>query len=283
MGTATLRLHCKDTRGIVYNVSKFIFERGGNIITSSQHKEELDEQFFMRVHFDCSDVSATRQELLGDLAELGGQFAMQTELTFSEDGKRMAIMVSKYDHCLYDLLLRHQYGELDLDIPLVVSNHVDLQPVASTFNVPYYHVPVEKGKKETAEKKVLELFDQYGVDFVVLARYMQILTPMVLEAYPNRIINVHHGFLPAFKGARPYHQAYKKGVKLIGATSHYANEELDMGLIIEQEVIRVDHSHSVIDMQTLGRDIEKQVLAKAVRAHAEDRIMVYKNRTIVFR
>ncbi len=282
MDTAILRLHCADTKGIVYNVSKFIFERGGNIITSSQHKEELDEQFFMRVHFDCADIASTREELLQGLAELAGQFSMETQITFSEDRKRLATMVSKYDHCLYDLLLRHQYGELNLDIPLVVSNHVDLQRVASMFKVPFYHIPVEKGKKEAAETKALELFSQYDIDFVVLARYMQILTPRMLDAYPNGVINVHHGFLPAFAGANPYHQAYEKGVKLIGASSHYATEELDQGPIIAQEVIRVDHTHSVKDMQILGRDIEKQVLAKAVRDHAEDRIMVYKNRTIIF-
>jgi formyltetrahydrofolate deformylase len=191
-------------------------------------------------------------------------------------------MVSKYDHCLYDLLLRQRYGEIEAEIPLIVSNHPDLQSVVETFGLEFRHIPVAKGRKTDAESTALALFRERGIDLVVLARYMQILTPLMLEAFPMRIINVHHGFLPAFKGAKPHHQAYEKGVKLIGATSHYATEDLDMGPIIEQETIRVDHTRSVGDMIAMGRDIEKVVLAKAVKAHASDRIMVYRNRTIVF-
>jgi len=283
MTTAVIKLQCKDVEGIVYHVSRFIYELGGNIITSQQYQEELDQRFFTRVRFDLAKVTGSREDLESVFADIARRFNMTWEITYSDRRKRMAIMVSKYDHCLYDLFLRHQYGELEVDIPLVVSNHPDLVPVAEHFNMPFYHISVAQGQKETSEAQTLELFREHEIDFVVLARYMQILTPILLEAYPNKVINVHHGFLPAFKGARPYHQAYEHGVKIIGATSHYASEKLDMGPIIEQETIRVDSSHSIDDMLQMGRDIERQVLAKAVRAHIEDRIIVYKNRTLVFR
>lgn len=282
MKTAVLRINCPDQRGVVYHISRFIYERGGNIIHSQQHAEELDKRFFMRVHFDRSEVRTTNSEMLRDLAELAEPYEMETELTFSEARKKVAIFVSKYDHCLYDLLLRHRYGELNGDITMVVSNHPDLEEVAQQFRVPYFYIPVEKGKKEEAEARAMELLRQHQVDLVVLARYMQILSAKFTESYPNRIINIHHGFLPAFKGSKPYHQAYERGVKLIGATSHYATPELDDGPIIEQETIRVSHSHSTSTMLALGREIERNVLAKAVRAHLEDRIMVYRRRTIVF-
>ncbi len=269
-------------KGIVFHVSQFIYELGGNIITSSQHYEQLDEQFFMRVHFDISDLKVTRQEMKSSLNTLSDKYQMTTNLTFSDQRKKMAIMVSKYDHCLYDLLLRHQYGELNCDIAMIVSNHLDLEKVAVNFNIPYFYVPVDPVQKEKAEEKALELFSQHQVDVIVLARYMQILTPQLLKPYPNKIINIHHGFLPAFRGAKPYHQAYEGGVKIIGATSHYATADLDMGPIIEQATIPVNHSHSVEDMLALGRDIETKVLANAVKAHLEDRILVCKNRTIVF-
>jgi len=281
MTTATLRLHCPDRKGIVYHVSKFIFERKGNIVDAQQHAEELDDRFFMRVVFDCADMAVSKEELRNDLAGLAETFDMTTELSFADERKRMAIMVSTYDHCLYDLLLRDQYGEIDADIGLVVSNHPDLEAVAANFGVPFFHVPVPRGEKQAAEEKALRLFDEHGIDFIVLARYMQILTETMVSEYPSRIINVHHGFLPAFKGAKPYHQAYEHGVKLIGATSHYATTDLDMGPIIEQETVRVDHSHSVNQMIALGRDVERTVLARAVKAHASDAIMPYGNRTIV--
>lgn len=282
MQTAVLQLNCNDAKGIVYNVSKFLFERGGNIIDAQQHTEELDNRFFMRVHFDRAGMRAGKEELRRDLAELAARFGMQTELSFGDERKRMAIMVSKYDHCLYDLFLRRQYGEINAEIALVISNHPDLERVADGFNTPFVFVPVDKNNKEAAEHHALELFRQHHVDFVVLARYMQVLTPLMVNAYRHRMINVHHSFLPAFKGAKPYHQAYERGVKLIGATSHYVTEDLDMGPIIMQESIRVRHTHSVNDLIAMGRDIEKRVLAEAVKAHADDRIMVYRHRTIVF-
>ena len=283
LDTATLTLHCDDVKGIVFHVSRFIYELGGNIIDAQQHSETLDNRFFMRVFFDCRGIARTRREIREGLDTLAAQFGMETRLSFSDERKRMAIMVSKYDHCLYDLLLRNQYGEINADTALIASNHPDLEHVAGNFRVPFVCVPVTPATRAAAESRVLELFRAHHVDFVVLARYMQILSPGFIDAYTHRIINVHHGFLPAFKGAKPYHQAYEHGVKLIGATSHYATADLDMGPIIEQETIRVSHTHSPDDLVALGRDIERKVLSTAVRAHADDRIMVYRRRTIVFR
>lgn len=279
--TATLLLHCPDTPGIVYEVSRFIFTRGGNIIDAQQHHEEIDNRFFMRVHFDASAMPAP-DVLRGELDELAERFGMDFRLVFSDQPQRIAVLVSKYDHCLYDLLLRGQYGELAGEVAVVISNHGDLSGVAAHFGVPFVHVPVDSLDKARAEGRTMEILAEHETDLVVLARYMQVLSPALVEPYRNRIINVHHGFLPAFQGARPYHQAYEKGVKLIGATSHYVTAELDMGPIIEQASIAVNHSHSVKDLITMGRDIEKQVLAAAVKAHLDARIMVYRERTIVF-
>jgi formyltetrahydrofolate deformylase len=283
LNTATLTLHCADAKGIVFHVSRFIYELGGNIIDAQQHSETFDNRFFMRVHFDCSGISRTRREIREGLDGLAECYGMEIRLSFSDERKRMAIMVSKYDHCLYDLLLRHQYGEINADTALIVSNHNDLEHVADNFRIPFVCVPVTPDTRAEAEARALDLFHTHHVDFVVLARYMQILTPQFIDAYVHRIINVHHGFLPAFKGAKPYHQAYEHGVKLIGATSHYATADLDMGPIIAQETIRVSHAHSPDDLVALGRDIERKVLSTAVQAHADDRIMVYRRRTIVFR
>lgn len=282
MLSAILRLHCPDSKGIVYHVSRFIFEHGGNIIQAEQHTEELDNRFFMRVHFDCTDLKVSRQEMMSGVAELANMFSMETQLSFSDQQKRMAIMVSKYDHCLYDLALRHRYGEINADIACVLSNHTETESVAAAFKIPFFFVPVTGDTKSAAEERALGILRSHHVDFVVLARYMQVLSPFFVSAFRHKIINVHHGFLPAFRGAKPYHQAYEHGVKLIGATSHYVTEELDTGPIIEQQITRVDHSHSVDQMVAMGRDVEKLVLANAVKAHAADRIMVYRRRTIVF-
>jgi formyltetrahydrofolate deformylase len=279
---AVLTLNCLDKRGIVADVSKLIFDVGGNILDAQQHREELGNQFFMHIKFDISDITCTRQELQAQFKALTDNYEMSWSLNFSDKKKRMAIMVSKYDHCLYDLLLRHQYGELDTDISMIVSNHLDLESVAAHFKVPYFYIPRNKDNRQEADQKALELFQSHQTDFVVMARYMQILTPTILDAFPYKVINVHHGFLPAFKGAKPYHQAYEKGVKLIGASSHYATLDLDMGPLIEQETTRVNHSYCVEDLVRLGRDIENSVLAEAVKAHIEDRIIVFNNRTIVF-
>jgi len=280
--SATLLLHCPDTKGIVYEVSRFIYEKGGNIIDAQQHREELDNRFFMRVHFDAGELVVSPAQLRADLSNLSSPFDMSCRLVFSGERAKVAILVSRYDHCLYDLLLRNQYGELSGDIAVVISNHDNLTDVAAHFGVPFVHVPVEQGKKADSEARMLALLQEHEIGLVVLARYMQILTPTLVDPYRNRIINVHHGFLPAFQGARPYHQAYERGVKLIGATSHYVTADLDMGPIIEQASVPVNHSHSVQDLITMGRDIEKQVLANAVKAHLDSRIMVYRERTIVF-
>lgn len=279
---AVLTLNCSDKRGIVADVTQFLYKVGGNVLDSQQHREELCNQFFMYVKFDIKDLTCTRKELQESMDSIASKYDMQWKLSFSDNAKKMAIMVSKYDHCLYDILLRHKYGELNTEIALIVSNHLDLENVAEHFGVPYVYIPRSKTNREEADQKALELFQSHQVDFVVMARYMQILTPTILDEYHHRIINVHHGFLPAFKGAKPYHQAYEKGVKLIGASSHYATEELDMGPLIEQETARVDHSYCVEDLVRLGRSIESKVLADAVKAHTEDRIIVFNNRTIVF-
>jgi formyltetrahydrofolate deformylase len=223
-----------------------------------------------------------REALVAGFEALAESHEMDVHLSFAEDRKRMGIMVSKYDHCLYDLFLRHRYGEITADIAVVVSNHPDLQSASADFGVPFYHIPVPKGEREEAERRAIETFEQYDVDFIVLARYMQILSPLLVDAYRNRIINVHHGFLPAFKGARPYHQAYERGVKLIGATSHYVTEDLDEGPIIEQDIIRVSHRDQLDDLIQRGRDLEKVVLSRAVRWHVESRILLYANKTVIF-
>jgi formyltetrahydrofolate deformylase len=279
---AVLKLNCLDKRGIVADVTEFIYKSGGNILDSQQHREELGSQFFMHIKFDIDELNCTRKELSHKMTTLSENYDMTWSISYSDKKKKMAIMVSKYDHCLYDLLLRHKYGELNTDIALIASNHPDLENVAEHFGVPYFHIPRDKANREDADTQALELFQRHQIDFIAMARYMQILTPKLLEAYHHRIINVHHGFLPAFKGAKPYHQAYEKGVKIIGASSHYATEELDMGPLIEQETARVDHSYCVEGLIRLGRNIESKVLADAVKAHIEDRIIVFNNRTIVF-
>lgn len=195
---------------------------------------------------------------------------------------KMAIFVSKYEHCLYDLLGRYKSGELEVEIPLIISNHASLQPIAGSFGIPFYHIPVKKGKKEEAEKRQLELLQKENIDFIVLARYMQIVSEKMIKTFPNQIINIHHSFLPAFAGAKPYHSAYKRGVKIIGATSHYVTEELDAGPIIEQDISRISHNHSVQDLILKGRDLEKIVLARAIKLHVARKTLVYNNKTIIF-
>lgn len=278
---AVLKIHCQDRPGIVSSVTQLIFEAGGNILDAQQHREHLDDRFFMYVRFDVAEMEGSRSAFERRLTALAGSEFVWS-LTYSDRRKRMAIMVSKYDHCLYDLLLRHKYGELEIDIPLIISNHPDLRHVADHFGVAYHHIPRSRDNRNTADAEALSLCKRNDVEFIALARYMQILTPVLLDAYPDRIINVHHGFLPAFKGAKPYHQAYARGVKIVGATSHYATEDLDMGPIIAQETERVHHGFGPDDMIRIGRSIETRVLAAAVKAHAEDRITVFSGRTIVF-
>ena len=282
MSVWTLTLNCTDAPGIVAAVTSYIHQSCGNILDSRQHYEELGNQFFMYVRFSADGCTESLEEFKKSFSTIADKYEMTWQVNSSARKKRMAIMVSKYDHCLYDLLLRQRYKEFDVEVPLIMSNHKDLENVAEHFGIPFFHIPRNKENRVQADMECVKLFKEHDIDFAVMARYMQILTPVLLDEYKNRIINVHHGFLPAFKGAKPYHQAYAKGVKLIGASSHYATEELDMGPLIEQETERVGHSHTVEDLIAVGRDIETKVLAIAVKAHIEDRISVYQNRTIVF-
>ncbi len=283
MQEMTLTLHCPDAVGIVASVANFFSAKQINIVSSKQHTEEMGRQFFMRVHLSYAHAPMDMNELRENFAtEVGQPFSMKWSLHPSDAKEKMAIMVSLYDHCLYDLLLRYQYGELHSDIVAIISNHKKLSHVARHFDVPFIHIPVVPELKHEAEVTLLDTLKELDVSLIVLARYMQVLSAKVVDTYPNQIINVHHGFLPAFKGAKPYHQAYEKGVKIIGATSHYVTEELDDGPIISQATVPVTHAHSANDMMRMGRDLEKQVLSEAVKAHLEHRILLASDRTITF-
>jgi formyltetrahydrofolate deformylase len=248
-----------------------------------QHVDREQDIFFMRLESEFENESFSI-ESFKDLFKntLVDQFKIKWRMYASNRKPKMALFVSKYDHCLYDILGRYNSGELFLDIPFILSNHNDLKPIADSFKIPFYHVPVTKDKKQEAEQKQLELLTKYDIDFIVLARYMQIVSDTLISKYPNKIINIHHSFLPAFVGAKPYHSAYKRGVKIIGATSHYVTEELDAGPIIEQDVARVSHTHSIEDLIAKGRDLEKIVLANAIKLHTNRKVMVYNNKTVIF-
>ncbi len=280
--SAILLLSCPDRRGIVAGVSGFISEHGGNILHADEHGDHDSNTFLMRVEFDPAELDLPLSDFVHHFSRVATEFKMQWRLALSDVRQRMAILVSKYDHCLVDLLYRHQSGELTCDIPCIISNHADSQPIADFYRIPFFLIPVEKKDKQAAEGQVLSLLKHHAVDFIVLARYMQILSNEFVNAYPRRIINIHHSFLPAFVGAKPYHQAFERGVKLIGATSHYVTEVLDDGPIIEQDVARVSHRDSVDDLIQKGRDLEKVVLSRAVRWHIENRVLLYGNKTVVF-
>jgi len=280
--SAILLISCPDRKGEVATIADFIYRHGGNILHADEHGDEESGLFLMRVEFDPKDFDidlANFGKLFSPVAET---FTMDWRLAQSSHRPRMIIFVSKYDHCLVDLLYRHQSGELACEIPLIISNHVDNQAIADFYKIPYEIVSITKENKASAETRIQTLIDEHQPDFMVLARYMQILSNEFVNRYPQRIINIHHSFLPAFVGARPYHQAFERGVKLIGATSHYVTEVLDDGPIIEQDVVRVSHRDSVEDLIRKGRDLEKVVLSRAVRAHVENRVLVYGNKTVVF-
>ncbi len=279
---AILLITCPDQPGIVTTVSNFIFQQGGNIVDSDQHTDLETGVFFMRLEWELEKFKLSKLALLKKISKLSKTFHMQIELYYSDQKSRMAIMVSKYEHCLYDLLVRRELDELEVDIPLILSNHPDLKSVAQHFKVPFYSIPIRTAYKDKDEAKQIALLKSKKVDFVVLARYMQILSLEFVQAFPHRIINIHHSFLPAFVGAKPYHQAYARGVKVIGATAHYVTETLDEGPIIEQSVVRVSHRDRVEDLVRMGRDQEKVALAHAVRMHLEHRILTYNNKTVVF-
>jgi formyltetrahydrofolate deformylase len=285
--SAILLISCPDRKGEVATIADFVYRHGGNILHADEHADEESGLFLMRVEFDPKDFDIDLSQ--PDLADFGREFspvaeafAMKWRLAQSAHHPRMIVFVSKYDHCLVDLLYRQRSGELRCEIPLIISNHPDAQPIAEFYGIPYQVVAVGKENKAEAEMKMHELIADHRPDFMVLARYMQILSNEFVSRYPQRIINIHHSFLPAFVGARPYHQAFERGVKLIGATSHYVTEQLDDGPIIEQDVVRVSHRDSVEDLIRKGRDLEKIVLSRAVRAHVENRVLVYGNKTVVF-
>ncbi|XPV76947.1 MAG: formyltetrahydrofolate deformylase [Desulfovibrio sp.] len=283
-GTAArLVITCLDRPGIVAAVSRFLHSRGANIIHSDQHSTDpKGGKFFMRLEFYCQGLNDFWSELENDFKrEVGDPFEMRWRMQPEWKPLKTAILVSKFDHALMDLLWRWKRNELDMDLTMVISNHDDLRKEVEAFGVPFVHIPVEKGKKEEAEKEMMDLMEGKA-DLVILARYMQILSPVFLEKYHGKVINIHHSFLPAFVGADPYRRAAERGVKLIGATAHYVTEELDQGPIIEQDVIRVTHREDVEELKVLGRDIERQVLARAVKWHLADRVLVDGNKTIVF-
>lgn len=280
--TPTLLVCCPDRKGLVAALAQVLYGHGANILHADQHTDPVAGQFFQRIEFDMSELHTDRTSLQTAIGEVADRFSMNWRLADGKARSRMAIFVSKYDHCLYDLVLRQKSGELSADIAMIVSNHPDLEPIATQFGIPFHHLPITKETKRAQEDAAIELMRANGVDLVVLARYMQILTREFLAAYPNQVINIHHSFLPAFVGSKPYHRAYERGVKLIGATAHYATADLDEGPIIEQDVVRSSHRDSVQDLVRKGRDLEKVVLARAVRWHLDDRILVYDNKTVVF-
>jgi formyltetrahydrofolate deformylase len=278
--TGVLLVSCPDQPGIVAAVTTFVAEHGGNVIDLQQHTHHTDDVFFQRVQFDIDlDDAAGVGESFGPVAE---RYGMQWELRFTDEHPRLAVLASQEPHCLHDLLSRWRAGELLAEIAVVVSNHPDHADLAGWFGVPYHHLPIGDAGKAAQEADVQRVLEAAAVELVVLARYMQILSPDFCAAWPNRLINIHHSFLPAFQGARPYRQAYDRGVKLIGVSAHYATAELDTGPIIDQDVLRVSHRDDVDDLRRKGRDLEVAVLARAVRAHVTHRVLVYGNKTVVF-
>lgn len=281
--TAILLIHCPDRQGILATVTEFLNKNHGNIIYLDQHVDHQEGIFYMRVEWELNGF-AIPTEKIGEYFEtlIAKPLQMSWRLYFTDDIPRMALFVSTMPHCLFDILGRYTAGEWDVEIPLIISNHEILKPVAERFGIDFYHFPVNKENKKEQEQNELELLLKYNIDFVVLARYMQILSPEFIEQFPNKIINIHHSFLPAFAGAKPYHAAHERGVKIIGATSHYVTSDLDAGPIIEQDVTRCSHVDTVEKLIRKGRDLEKIVLSQAVYKHLQLKILVYKNRTVVF-
>ncbi len=281
--TAIIRIHCPDQRGIVARITDFIYRNNGNIVALDQHTERDEKRFFMRVEWELDGFSLTKDQISPAFEHsIAIPCNMKWKINFSAQKPKMAIFVSKMSHCLYDLLARHQGGEINVDIPIIISNHTDLRNVANNFGINFFHFPINNNNKSEQEKKELEVLRGYNVDFIVLARYMQILSPDFVSNYPEKIINIHHSFLPAFVGAKPYHAAHARGVKIIGATSHYVTADLDAGPIIDQGISRISHHDNVERLIQKGRDIEKIVLSRAVKAHVDRKTLIYKNRTVIF-
>jgi formyltetrahydrofolate deformylase len=282
VNSAVFLIACPDQKGLVARIANFLYSHNANILHADQHRDASQDLFLMRVEWDLSDFDLSMEECRAAFVPIAEALKMRWKLYDSRKRQRLAIFVSRYEHCLLDLLRRHHHAELDCDIPLIISNHPDAEPIAAFYQIPYYHIPVSATNKTQAFAQILALLHQERIDCVALARYMQIIPPQLIAHYPNAIINVHHSFLPAFSGARPYQRAFDRGVKLIGATSHYVTEELDDGPIIEQEVARISHRDGVEDLVAKGRDLEQLVLARAIRWHLEHRILVYANKTVVF-
>jgi formyltetrahydrofolate deformylase len=278
-----LLVKCPDGPGIVAALSKFLFEQGANIIESSQYTSDPQGgTFFIRLEFDCEGLMDKRDAMEKEFSSLAENFSMEFRFAYGSERKKTAIFVSKEPHALLELLWEWQSGDLPTDIAFVAGNHEEARGMVESLGIPFYHIPANKDIRRQVEEEQSRLIEEHKVDVIVLARYMQILTPEFVEKYPNKIINIHHSFLPAFIGARPYERAYNRGVKLIGATSHYVTNDLDEGPIIEQDIERVDHRDHVADLKKIGRSIERRVLARAVKWHLEDRIIVHGNKTIVF-
>ena len=281
--SAILLIYCPDRKGLVYSVTDFIGKYGGNILYLDQHVDLEKKVFFMRVEWDLTNFGIEDSEIGSEFnIQVGEKFKMKWELNFSDEKLRMAVFVSEMPHCLYDILSRYHAGEWNVEIPVIVSNHPTLKEIADKYNIPFHVFPISKENKTELEKKQIKLLLDMNVDFIVLARYMQILSGEFISYYPNKIINIHHSFLPAFPGARPYHSAYARGVKIIGSTSHYVTADLDAGPIIEQDVVRVSHVDSISDLIRKGRDLEKVVLSRAIWHHQKKKILVYGNRTVIF-
>lgn len=281
--SAVLLIHCPDKPGIVVAITDFIHKNDGNILYLDQHVDTERGVFFMRIEWDLASFVIQREKIAEYFETLvGSRYQMTSQLHFSDSKLRMALFVSKLPHCFYDLLARYECGELSVEIPVIISNHNDLQHVAERLGIDFHCLTVNSENKQLQEEKQKELLVQHKIDFIVLARYMQVLSDDFVKEFPQRIINIHHSFLPAFPGGRPYHSAYERGVKIIGATSHYVTAELDAGPIIEQDVVHVSHKDTVEDMVRIGRDLEKIVLARAVRHHVHHDLLVYENRTVVF-
>ncbi len=283
MTTAKLLLHCPDKPGILAEVTDFITVNKGNIIYLDQYVDHVENIFFMRIEWELKDFLVPQEKIEDYFRTLYGQkYEMDFRLYFSDVKPRMAIFVSKLSHCLFDMLARYTAGEWNVEIPLIISNHPDLQHVAERFGIPFYLFPITKETKEEQERKEMELLAKHNITFIVLARYMQVISEQMINAYPNKIINIHHSFLPAFVGAKPYHAAFQRGVKIIGATSHYVTTELDAGPIIEQDVVRITHKDAIEDLVNKGKDLEKIVLSRAVQKHIERKVLAYKNKTVIF-
>ena len=276
-------MHCPDQAGIITVITGFINENGGNIVYLDQYVDRNNGIFYMRIEWELDNFIIPKEKISDYFNTLYAQrYNMSFHISFTERVQRMAIFVSKMSHCIYDLLARYTAGEWDVEIPLIISNHPDLSIIGQQFNIPFEVIPITKDNKAEQEAKEFELLERYNIDFIVLARYMQVLSEDFIARYPNRIINIHHSFLPAFIGAKPYHQAYERGVKLIGATIHYVTAELDAGPIIEQDIARISHKDSPAELVHKGRDLEKIVLSRAVEKHIQRKILTYKNKTIIF-